>query len=79
MGVVYADTLTFLYEGTARLIEQHTPLVETCYGPDWMPSLVQKLQVQYVHVHVYVASCVTVTVYISPEIVSSCTCTGSSL
>ncbi|XP_064393450.1 conserved oligomeric Golgi complex subunit 4-like isoform X2 [Halichondria panicea] len=46
VGVVYADTLTFLYEGTARLIEQHTPLVETCYGPDWMPSLVQKLQVE---------------------------------
>ncbi len=47
MGVVYADTLTFLYEGTARLLEQYSPLIETCYGPDWIPLLAEKLQVQY--------------------------------
>ena len=31
-GVVYADTLTLLFEDIARLVERHQPLVETFYG-----------------------------------------------
>lgn len=31
-SVVYADTLTLLFEGIARVIEIHQPLVETYYG-----------------------------------------------
>ena len=31
-GVVYADMLTLLYEGIARLMEAYQPLVETYYG-----------------------------------------------
>ena len=45
VGVVYADTLTLLYESTARLIEKHSPLVETYYGPDWTLPLIVNLQV----------------------------------
>lgn len=45
-GVVYADTLTLLYEGIARLIESYQPLVETYYGPVWVPELLRHLQLQ---------------------------------
>lgn len=30
--VIYADTLTLLFEGIARVIEIHQPLIETYYG-----------------------------------------------
>lgn len=30
--MVYADTLTLLYEGIARTIESHQAMVETYYG-----------------------------------------------
>ena len=33
-GVVYADTLTLLFEGIARTIENNQPMVETYYG-EW--------------------------------------------
>jgi hypothetical protein len=32
-SVIYADTLTLLFEGIARTIEIHQPLIETYYGP----------------------------------------------
>ena len=31
-NVLYADTLTLLFEGIARVVEVHQPLVETYYG-----------------------------------------------
>jgi hypothetical protein len=30
--VIYADTLTLLFEGIARVTEIHQPLIETYYG-----------------------------------------------
>jgi hypothetical protein len=32
-SVIFADTLTLLYEGIARTVEIHQPLIETYYGP----------------------------------------------
>lgn len=32
VGVVYADTLTLLYEALARCLETNQPMVETYYG-----------------------------------------------
>ena len=32
MGVVYADTLTVLYESVARALDSHQQLVFSCYG-----------------------------------------------
>ena len=31
-NVLYADTITLLFEGIARVVEIHQPLVETYYG-----------------------------------------------
>lgn len=31
-NVLYADTITLLFEGIARIVEIHQPLVETYYG-----------------------------------------------
>jgi len=31
-NVIYADTLTLLFEGIARIVEIHQPLIETYYG-----------------------------------------------
>lgn len=31
-NIIYADTLTLLFEGIARVIEIHHPLIETYYG-----------------------------------------------
>jgi hypothetical protein len=45
-GVVYADTLTLLYEALARCLETNQPMVETYYGPPWMPFLVRELQTE---------------------------------
>ena len=33
-NVKYADTATLLFEGIARIIEIHQPLVETYYGKE---------------------------------------------
>ena len=32
-SVIFADTLTLLFEGIARTVEIHQPLIETYYGP----------------------------------------------
>ncbi|KAK7862604.1 hypothetical protein R5R35_005641 [Gryllus longicercus] len=32
-NIIFADTLTLLFEGIARIIEIHQPLIETYYGP----------------------------------------------
>ena len=32
-NVIFADTLTLLFEGIARTVEVHQPLIETYYGP----------------------------------------------
>lgn len=33
MHIIFADTLTLLFEGIARTVEIHQPLIETFYGP----------------------------------------------
>ena len=45
MGVVYADTLTLLYETIARIVEKYQPLVESYYTSRWLPVLIKNLQV----------------------------------
>ncbi|XP_017773856.1 PREDICTED: conserved oligomeric Golgi complex subunit 4 [Nicrophorus vespilloides] len=42
--VVFADTLTLLFEGLARMIDTHQPLIETYYGPGRLLSAVSILQ-----------------------------------
>ena len=32
-NVIFADTITLLFEGIARQVEIHQPLIETYYGP----------------------------------------------
>ena len=32
-NVIFADTLTILFEAIARTVEVHQPLIETYYGP----------------------------------------------
>lgn len=43
-NVVYADVLTLLFEGLARIIDVHQPLIETFYGPGHLLSTVSILQ-----------------------------------
>lgn len=43
-SIVFADTLTLLYEGIARVIDTHQPLIETYYGPGRLLSAVTILQ-----------------------------------
>ncbi len=31
-NIIFADTLTLLFEGIARIVEDHQPLVDTYYG-----------------------------------------------
>ncbi|XP_048828614.1 conserved oligomeric Golgi complex subunit 4 [Brienomyrus brachyistius] len=45
-GLVFADTLTLLLEGIARIIETHQPIVETYYGPGRLYTLIRHLQVE---------------------------------
>ncbi|XP_023722479.2 conserved oligomeric Golgi complex subunit 4 [Cryptotermes secundus] len=42
--VIYADTLTLLFEGIARVIEIHQPLIETYYGPGRLLMVASYLQ-----------------------------------
>nr|XP_039263013.1 conserved oligomeric Golgi complex subunit 4-like [Styela clava] len=42
--VLFADTLTLLFEGIARTVEKQQPLVETYYGPGKLFMLVKNLQ-----------------------------------
>lgn len=43
-NVIFADTLTLLFEGIARIVEDHQPLVDTYYGPGRMVSVLKELQ-----------------------------------
>ncbi|ELU05879.1 hypothetical protein CAPTEDRAFT_225425 [Capitella teleta] len=43
-NVMYADTMTLLFEAIARVVEIHQPLVETYYGPGRMFVMMQLLQ-----------------------------------
>ncbi|ELK14586.1 Conserved oligomeric Golgi complex subunit 4 [Pteropus alecto] len=46
-AVIFADTLTLLFEGRiARIVETHQPIVETYYGPGKLYSLIKYLQVE---------------------------------
>ena len=44
-NVIFADTLTLLFEGVARTVEIHQPLIETYYGPGRMVTVLAMLQV----------------------------------
>ncbi|XP_064466828.1 conserved oligomeric Golgi complex subunit 4-like [Ornithodoros turicata] len=43
-NVIYADTVTLLFEGIARIVEIHQPLVETYYGHGKLHTVVEMLQ-----------------------------------
>ncbi|XP_037085563.1 conserved oligomeric Golgi complex subunit 4-like [Pollicipes pollicipes] len=43
-AVIWADTITLLFEGIARLVEIHQPIIETFYGPGWLMATVELLQ-----------------------------------
>ncbi|KAK8776333.1 hypothetical protein V5799_030320 [Amblyomma americanum] len=43
-NVIYADTVTLLFEGIARTVEIHQPLVETYYGHGRLHTVVELLQ-----------------------------------
>eukprot|EP00795_Rhopilema_esculentum_P001200 gene1200-15566_t len=43
-NVIFADTLTLLFEGIARIVEDHQPLVDTYYGPGRMVTVLKALQ-----------------------------------
>ena len=43
-NIIYADTVCLLFEGIARIVEVHQPLVETYYGPGRLLLAVQILQ-----------------------------------
>uniref|UniRef100_A0A3B4Y6V2 Conserved oligomeric Golgi complex subunit 4 n=1 Tax=Seriola lalandi dorsalis TaxID=1841481 RepID=A0A3B4Y6V2_SERLL len=42
--MIFADTLTLLLEGIARVVETHQPIVETYYGPGHLYTLITHLQ-----------------------------------
>nr|CAD7453185.1 unnamed protein product [Timema tahoe] len=43
-NVIYADTLTLLFEGIARVVEIHQPLIETYYGLGRLIGIIPHLQ-----------------------------------
>ncbi|VDN60209.1 unnamed protein product [Dracunculus medinensis] len=43
-NVLYADSLTMLFEGIAREIQVYEPLIDSFYGPDKLLSLIEMLQ-----------------------------------
>ncbi|KAG9336937.1 hypothetical protein JZ751_029952 [Albula glossodonta] len=45
-ALIFADTLTLLLEGIARVVETHQPIVETYYGPGRLYTLIKHLQVE---------------------------------
>merc|ERR1711942_469545 len=45
-NVIFADTLTLLFEGIARIVDIHQPLIETYYGPGKVINVLQILQKQ---------------------------------
>ncbi|KAG7278833.1 hypothetical protein CRUP_010396 [Coryphaenoides rupestris] len=42
--LIFAETLTLLLEGIARVVETHQPIVETYYGPGHLYTLITHLQ-----------------------------------
>ncbi|XP_071344563.1 conserved oligomeric Golgi complex subunit 4 isoform X1 [Trachinotus anak] len=42
--MIFADTLTLLLEGIARVVETHQPIVESYYGPGHLYTLITHLQ-----------------------------------
>ena len=44
VNIILADTLTLLFEGVARIIEIHQPLMETYYGPGKVFTAIRTLQ-----------------------------------
>ncbi|CAH3192246.1 unnamed protein product [Porites evermanni] len=45
-NVVFANSLTLLFENIARMVEEHQPFVETYYGPGKMFILLQSMQAE---------------------------------
>ncbi|KAJ1081884.1 hypothetical protein NDU88_002056 [Pleurodeles waltl] len=45
-AVIFVDALTLLFEGIARIIETHQPIVETYYGPGRLYMLIKHLQTE---------------------------------
>ncbi|KAM9301598.1 conserved oligomeric Golgi complex subunit 4 isoform 1-T1 [Gastrophryne carolinensis] len=45
-ALVFADTLTQLFEGIARIVETHQPILETYYGPGRLYLLIKHLQAE---------------------------------
>ncbi|CAH2323868.1 conserved oligomeric Golgi complex subunit 4 [Pelobates cultripes] len=45
-ALIFADTLTLLFEGIARIVETHQPIVETYYGPGRLHMLIRHLQAE---------------------------------
>lgn len=43
-SIIFADTLNLLFEGLARIIDTHQPLLETYYGPGRLLSAISILQ-----------------------------------
>jgi len=43
-NIILADTLTLLFEGIARVVEIHQPLIETYYGPGRLVTVLTRLQ-----------------------------------
>lgn len=43
-NILFADTITLLFEGVARVIDTQQPVIETYYGPGRLLSVVQILQ-----------------------------------
>lgn len=41
--VIFADTMTLLFEGIARIVEIHQPIIETYYGPGKLPMSIMIL------------------------------------
>ncbi|XP_066927345.1 conserved oligomeric Golgi complex subunit 4-like [Clytia hemisphaerica] len=45
-NIIFAETLTKLFENIARMIEDHQPLVDTYYGPGKMLTVLRELQAE---------------------------------
>ena len=43
-AVIFADTITLLFEGIARIVEIHQPIIETYYGPGKLLRCIAILQ-----------------------------------
>jgi hypothetical protein len=45
-GLIYASTLTKLFEHIAQIVEGHQPLVERHYGPGSMTKVIERIQME---------------------------------